>query len=66
MHRYNFADLPLWDRLFGTYKDADAFAPQCGFPRDNERFVVDMLLFRDVYDRGGGSVAPSSAAPPPS
>ncbi|MFO0761478.1 MAG: sterol desaturase family protein [Byssovorax sp.] len=51
VHRYNFADLPLWDRLFGTYKDADDFAPACGFPRDNERFVKDMLLFRDVYDR---------------
>jgi sterol desaturase/sphingolipid hydroxylase (fatty acid hydroxylase superfamily) len=51
VHRYNFADLPLWDRLFGTYKDADDFAPACGFPRDNERFVADMLLFRDVYDR---------------
>jgi sterol desaturase/sphingolipid hydroxylase (fatty acid hydroxylase superfamily) len=51
VHRYNFADLPLWDRLFGTYKDADDFAPACGFPRDNERFVGDMLRFRDVYDR---------------
>ncbi len=51
VHRYNFADLPLWDRLFGTYKDADTFAPQCGFPRDNERLLRDMLLFRDVYQR---------------
>jgi len=51
VHRYNFADLPLWDRLFGTYKDADDFAPQCGFPRGNERLVKDMLLFRDIYDR---------------
>lgn len=52
VHRYNFADLPLWDRLFGTYKDADAFAPACGFPRNNERFLGDMLRFQDVYDRG--------------
>jgi sterol desaturase/sphingolipid hydroxylase (fatty acid hydroxylase superfamily) len=51
VHRYNFADLPLWDRLFGTYKDAETFAPQCGFPRNNERFLGDMLRFRDVYDR---------------
>ncbi len=51
VHRYNYADLPLWDRLFGTYKDTDEFAPACGFPRDNERHVADMLAFRDVYDR---------------
>ena len=51
VHRYNFADLPLWDRLFGTYKDADAFVPACGFPRDNERYLGEMLIFRDVYER---------------
>ena len=22
VHRYNFSDLPIWDRLFGTYKPA--------------------------------------------
>ncbi|MDI1480309.1 sterol desaturase family protein [Polyangium sp. y55x31] len=49
VHRYNFSDLPLWDRLFGTYKDADEFAPACGFPRDNERKLGEMLVFRDVY-----------------
>jgi len=51
VHRYNFSDLPLWDRLFGTYKDATTFAPACGFPRDNERHLVAMLLFKDVYNR---------------
>ena len=50
VHRYNFADLPIWDRLFGTYKDADTFAEHCGFPRDNERKLVAMLAFKDVYD----------------
>lgn len=51
VHRYNFSDLPLWDRLFGTYRDATEFAAACGFPRNNERHVLDMLRFRDVYDR---------------
>jgi sterol desaturase/sphingolipid hydroxylase (fatty acid hydroxylase superfamily) len=50
VHKYNFADLPLWDRLFGTYRDADEFAPRCGFPRDNERKLLRMLMFRDVYN----------------
>ena len=50
VHRYNFADLPIWDRLFGTYRDANAFVPACGFPLHNERKLGRMLLFRDVYN----------------
>jgi len=49
VHRYNYADLPLWDRLFGTYRDADTFAARCGFPRNYERQLGCMLLFHDVY-----------------
>ena len=51
VHRHNFGELPLWDRLFGTYQDAPPLAPRCGLALDNERHVRDMLLFRDVYDR---------------
>jgi sterol desaturase/sphingolipid hydroxylase (fatty acid hydroxylase superfamily) len=50
VHRYNFSDIPLWDRIFGTYMDADTFALRCGFPRDNERKLGRMLLFKDVYN----------------
>jgi sterol desaturase/sphingolipid hydroxylase (fatty acid hydroxylase superfamily) len=50
VHRYNFADLPIWDRMFGTYRDTDSFAPACGFPRHNERKLARMLVFRDVYN----------------
>ncbi len=49
VHQYNFADLPIWDRLFGTYRDTDDFAEQCGFPENNERHLMRMLAFRDVY-----------------
>ena len=51
VHNYNFGDITWWDRLFGTFKDTDSFSAQCGFPRDNERHMGDMLVFRDVYDR---------------
>jgi sterol desaturase/sphingolipid hydroxylase (fatty acid hydroxylase superfamily) len=51
VHSFNYGDLPIWDRLFGTYRDADDFAPQCGFPRHNERHLPRMLVFHDVYDR---------------
>jgi sterol desaturase/sphingolipid hydroxylase (fatty acid hydroxylase superfamily) len=49
VHKYNFSDLPLWDKLFGTYKDTNEFAERCGFPRENERKLWKMLLFKDVY-----------------
>jgi sterol desaturase/sphingolipid hydroxylase (fatty acid hydroxylase superfamily) len=50
VHRHNFADLPLWDRLFGTYQDTDQFVEQCGFPNNNERKIWKILIFRDVYN----------------
>ena len=49
VHRYNFGDLTLWDRLFGTFKDTDRFADRCGFPADNEERLPAMLAFKDVY-----------------
>lgn len=51
VHKYNYGDITWWDRLFGTFKEADDFAPRCGFPRNNERHLWQMLRFRDVYDR---------------
>jgi sterol desaturase/sphingolipid hydroxylase (fatty acid hydroxylase superfamily) len=52
LHRFNYSDLPLWDRLFGTYRDARDFAPSCGFANDAERELGSMLLFRDVAREG--------------
>lgn len=53
VHKYNYSDIPLWDKLFGTYKDTDTFADQCGFPNDNERKIWKILLFKDVYKDEG-------------
>jgi sterol desaturase/sphingolipid hydroxylase (fatty acid hydroxylase superfamily) len=50
VHHHNYSDLPVWDRLFGTYRDADSFAASCGFPRGNERKLGRMLIFQDVYN----------------
>ena len=49
VHSYNFADLPLWDRLFGTYRDATEFADRCGFPEGAEQEFGAMLRFADVH-----------------
>jgi hypothetical protein len=34
--------------MFGTFKDADDFADEWGFPNDNESRVWEMLKFKDV------------------
>jgi len=51
VHKYNFGDITWWDRMFGTFKEADEFAPECGFPNDNEYKVWEILKFKDVYDK---------------
>jgi len=52
VHKYNYSDLPIWDRIFGTYKDTKTFTEACGFPKENERKLSKMLLFKDVYNDG--------------
>jgi len=47
--RRSTTDIPLSDRLFGTYKDTTAFAPRCGFPQGAESKLISMLAFKDVY-----------------
>ncbi|MFZ9470560.1 MAG: sterol desaturase family protein [Rickettsiales bacterium] len=49
VHKYNFGDITIWDRIFGTYKDTTEFVERCGFPKDAEHKLKEMLLFKDVY-----------------
>ena len=49
VHRYNFSDIPIWDRIFGTYKDATTFTDRCGFPDGAEQRLAEMMVFKDVY-----------------
>ncbi len=49
VHKNNYADLPLWDMLFGTYRNPATVAIDCGFDRDREQRIVDMLSFKDAH-----------------
>jgi sterol desaturase/sphingolipid hydroxylase (fatty acid hydroxylase superfamily) len=51
-HRSNFADLPLWDMLFGTFENPRRFDTACGFGPAGESKLVPMLLGRDVNPSG--------------
>jgi len=48
LHGYNYGDLPLWDMLFGTFRNPRRFAARCGFGPDNEHRLVEMLIGVDV------------------
>jgi len=54
VHKFNYSDLPIWDRLFGTYKDATVFVERCGFPEGAEARLGEMLAFKDVYAESRG------------
>lgn len=48
IHRYNYADLPVFDLLFGTFRNAPSYASATGFYDGASARVLDMLLLRDV------------------
>ena len=50
MHAYNYADLPLWDLVFGTFRNPPdgATRPAQGFYDGASARVWEMLAFRDV------------------
>ncbi|HJL19615.1 MAG TPA: sterol desaturase family protein [Sandaracinaceae bacterium LLY-WYZ-13_1] len=45
-HAFNYADLPLWDLLFGTFRNPTRFTGRCGF--DREGALGPMLAGRVV------------------
>jgi sterol desaturase/sphingolipid hydroxylase (fatty acid hydroxylase superfamily) len=49
LHGFNYGDITWWDRLFGTFREAEEFAPKCGFPNGHEKNLGRMLIFRDSY-----------------
>ena len=47
LHAYNYADLPLWDIMFGTFRNPREWNERCGFG-DRERRLSEMLIGKDV------------------
>lgn len=48
VHAHNYADLPIFDLLFGTFRNPTEFVSETGFYDGASERVGDMLLFRDV------------------
>lgn len=47
LHKYNYADLPLWDMIFGTYRNPRDWDARCGFGAEEYR-LKEMLGGKDV------------------
>ena len=48
LHYYNYSDLPIYDMLFGTFRNPRAFRGECGFENGADRELGAMLAFADV------------------
>lgn len=49
IHHYNYADLPVFDMLFGTFRNPQGFEVETGFYPGASSQIEDMLLCRDLY-----------------
>jgi sterol desaturase/sphingolipid hydroxylase (fatty acid hydroxylase superfamily) len=43
LHKYNYSDLPLWDMMFGTFKNPPNWKAKCGFGPKKEPRLNEML-----------------------
>jgi len=48
IHRHNYADLPIWDILFGTFYNPTTYENLNGFYNGASSRIKDMLRFRDI------------------
>lgn len=58
-HSQNYADLPIWDWMFGTLNNPTKSPARCGFTSEREQRVGEMLIFRDVHKKAPPLVSPT-------
>ena len=51
VHAFNYADLPFYDFLFGTFRNPGRFEGENGFYQGASAQVKDMLLFKDLNNQ---------------
>jgi sterol desaturase/sphingolipid hydroxylase (fatty acid hydroxylase superfamily) len=59
VHRYNYSDLPLFDILFGTFRNPPVFAGQQGFYDGASSRLLEMVSFQDVSQPKGIQTEPT-------
>lgn len=63
VHAYNYADLPLWDLVFGTFRNPETFEGRVGF--GEKASYGKMLVGRDVSGGMGANAEQSADRAPP-
>lgn len=63
VHASNYGDLPVWDLLFGTFRNPARFDARCGFEGPADRRIGAMLAFVDVNEDQYGSGSRGAGAP---
>ena len=48
VHAWNYSDFPLWDMIFGTFRNPESWEGRAGFDAEASRRIGAMLLFQDV------------------
>jgi sterol desaturase/sphingolipid hydroxylase (fatty acid hydroxylase superfamily) len=48
VHAWNYSDFPLWDMIFGSFRNPRSWEGRAGFDADASRRVAAMLLFQEV------------------
>lgn len=48
VHAFNYSDLPIFDILFGTFKNPSTFVAETGLYNGASNKVKDMLLFKNI------------------
>jgi sterol desaturase/sphingolipid hydroxylase (fatty acid hydroxylase superfamily) len=61
VHAFNYGDLPLWDVLFGTFRNPQQFTGDVGFGGRAHTRALSMLFGRDV-SQGTGTAALQTTA----
>lgn len=62
VHAFNYSDLPLFDLLFGTFRNPRAHAAVQGFWDGASAQVPQMLVFRDVAAGAAGDIGRPATA----
>lgn len=48
VHRYNYGDIPVWDMLFGTFRNPKVWEGEAGLVDGGSDRFLDLLLARDI------------------
>ena len=62
-HAYNYSDLPIWDMLWGTFRNPQEFHGEVGFEREPSLRMGSMLAGRDANEATYGLANRGRAEP---